>query len=227
MNHFKKTNKSLGKLRTISFQLGIVIACGLTLVAFEWKSPTNFYIYEEPGFDTTIVITDLPPITYQDVPVKPKVKLIQPSKIIDIIEIIDVSNPNENNENNELPDFEPDDSEPISGTKTPPPPKVPFTIVEKMPKYVGGEKARMQFLAENVKYPRYDKASGIEGTVHLQFVVTEKGEITNIKILRGVSELIDKEAIRVLKAMPKWSPGEQRKRPVNVMLTMPIKFELR
>ena len=72
-----------------------------------------------------------------------------------------------------------------------------------MPGFVGGEKARLKFLYDNLKYPSIDKSGGIQGTVYLNFVVNKKGEIKKVKILRGVSPTIDKEAIRVVKAMPK------------------------
>ena len=95
-----------------------------------------------------------------------------------------------------------------------------------MPHFIGGDKARKKFLYDNLNYPKMDRATGIEGTVYLKFTVTRKGEIKDIEILRGVSNRIDKEAIRVLKAMPKWSPGKQRGRAVDVSLNFNVKFEL-
>ncbi len=226
MNHFKKTNKKLEKLRAIFFQLGLVIACGLSFLAFEWKTSTTIVI-PEPEDDTVITITDLPPITFQNPPEKPKVKIIAltpPNN--DVIDIIDdnTTDLEPTPDVDVLPDFIPDDYEPVTA---PPKDDTPFRIVEKMPEYVGGEKERRKFLKKNIKYPVFAKEAGIEGTVHLQFVVNKKGEIKNIEVVRGVNDLLDKEAIRVLKAMPKWKPGKQRGKPVKVILNMPIKFELR
>ena len=98
--------------------------------------------------------------------------------------------------------------------------------VEKMPEFIGGDKARVKYLRDNLKYPGPERTAGIEGTVYLKFLVNEKGEIKNVKILRGVSENIDKEAIRVLKDMPNWSPGKQRGKPVNVSFNLRISFKL-
>lgn len=100
-----------------------------------------------------------------------------------------------------------------------------FEVVEELPGFVGGEAARMQFLKEHTVYPRAAKEAGIQGTVTVSFVVEPDGSISNVKILRSVTGL-DEEAIRVTKAMPKWSPGKQRGRAVRTRHIMPIKFML-
>lgn len=225
MTHFKNTNKKLEKLRGIFFQVGLIVAGGLTLVAFEWQTS---YIIEIPeGRVPDIeVIDELPPITYSSEPEKPKVKIIETKFNPDKIEIIDdkvnVTEPTDlTPKNPELP-FVPDFTEPTEPVEQ----KI-FTIVEKMPEFEGGDRARLKYLRDNLKYPSIDKAAGIEGTVYLRFLVNKKGKIKDIEILRGVSETIDKEAIRVVKNMPNWKPGEQRGKPVNVSYNFNIKFELR
>ena len=84
-----------------------------------------------------------------------------------------------------------------------------------------------RFLGKHLKYPKREKEFGVQGTVYLEFVVGKKGEIKNIKIKRGVNEALDKEAIRVLKAMPNWQPGKQHGKPVCVRYSLPIKFLLK
>ena len=101
-----------------------------------------------------------------------------------------------------------------------------FLVVEKMPAFVGGDKARLSFLRDNLKYPSIDRSGGIQGTVYLNFVVNKKGEIKKVNILRGVSPSIDAEAIRVVEAMPKWTPGKQRGKAVNVSYNFRISFKL-
>lgn len=225
MNHFKKKSKKLEKLRGIFFQIGLIIAGGLTLLAFEWKAS---YVVEPPEWNVPDidVIDEFPPITYQDVPDKPKVKIFQTTFNPDKIEIIDdkvtIDDPTPDVDPNKLPDFVPDDTEP---TPIVTPPTI-FTIVEKMPEFIGGDKARVKYLRDNLKYPGPERTAGIEGTVYLKFLVNKKGEIKNVKILRGVSKNIDKEAVRVLKAMPNWSPGKQRGKPVNVSFNLRISFKL-
>ena len=224
MTHFKNTNKKLEKLRGIFFQVGLIIAGGLTLVAFEWQTS---YIVEIPKDRTPVidVIDELPPITYSSVPEKPKVKLVEVKFNPDIFEIIDdkVSNlePTDKVDPVETSPFIPD------FTEVSPPEEVPtFTIVENMPEFVGGEKARLKYLRDNLKYPKFDKETGTEGIVYMKFLVNSKGEIKDIEILRGVSETIDKEAMRVVKAMPNWKPGKQRGRAVNVSYNFRINFQL-
>lgn len=224
MTQFKKTNKKLEKLRGIFFQVGLIVAGGLTLVAFEWQ--TSYMIEIPKGRVPDIdVIDELPPITYSSEPEKPKVKFVETKFNPDKIEIID-----DNVNNLELTDkADPVEISPFipDFTEVSPPDEMPtFTIVENMPEFVGGEKARLKYLRDNLKYPSFDKANGIQGTVYMKFLVNNKGEINNIEILRGVSETIDKEAIRVVKSMPNWKPGKQRGRAVNVSYNFRITFQL-
>ncbi len=104
-----------------------------------------------------------------------------------------------------------------------------FTIVEDMPEFPGGQKELFSFIGKNVKYPPMARENGIEGTVYVGFVVMENGAIENVQIKRGLAgggAGCDEEAIRVVKAMPKWNPGKQRGKPVRVAFTLPIRFKL-
>ncbi len=101
-----------------------------------------------------------------------------------------------------------------------------FTVVEKMPSYPGGIDKMIQFLSMNIKYPEDAKAKGIEGTVFVTFIVKDDGTVSNVKILRGIDKSCDMEAIRVVKMMPKWIPGEQKGEKVNVAYSLPVKYKL-
>lgn len=101
-----------------------------------------------------------------------------------------------------------------------------FVFVEDQAGYVGGEEARMKYLQENIKYPEMAKESGIQGTVHLKFVIEKDGSVSNVSVQRGIGGGCDEEAVRVVKKMPKWQPAKQRGRPVRVWFNMPIKFTL-
>jgi len=101
-----------------------------------------------------------------------------------------------------------------------------FTVVESMPEFPGGKSALMKYLAQNIKYPPYAKEAGIQGRVFINFVVEKDGSITNVKVLRGIGGGCDEEAVRVVKAMPKWKPGMQRGKPVRVSFNLPVKFTL-
>ena len=102
----------------------------------------------------------------------------------------------------------------------------PLYSVDEMPVFVGGDKALFEYLGNNIKYPKIEIQRGVEGRVYVEFVVGKKGEITDVKVLRGVSEALDAEAIRVVKAMPNWLPGKQKGRAVKVRYKMPISFKL-
>ncbi|MBL7906183.1 MAG: energy transducer TonB [Bacteroidales bacterium] len=101
-----------------------------------------------------------------------------------------------------------------------------FTMVEESPSFPGGDEARIRFLTENINYPQIARESSIHGTVYVTFVVERNGNVTDVRVLRGIGGGCDEEAIRVIKAMPKWSPGKQRGKPVRVQFNMPIKFTL-
>ena len=98
--------------------------------------------------------------------------------------------------------------------------------VDVLPEYPGGANAMYEFVQKNVKYPESAKDKGIEGKVYVQFVVEKDGSLSSFQMLRGVSDDIDAEAIRVLKMMPKWKPGMKDGEPVRVQYTMPFNFKL-
>ena len=101
-----------------------------------------------------------------------------------------------------------------------------FNVVEQMPEFPGGSIELMKFLSENIKYPEAASKAGTQGRVVAQFIVEADGSITNVKVLKNVSDEIDAEAVRVIKAMPKWKPGMQKGQPVRVKYTIPVTFRL-
>ncbi len=101
-----------------------------------------------------------------------------------------------------------------------------FTIVENMPQYPGGENARNQLLATNIIYPSAATKYGIQGTVYISFIVENDGTVSNVKVLRGIGGGCDEESVRVVKLMPKWTPGTQKGKPVRVLFNMPIYYKL-
>lgn len=101
-----------------------------------------------------------------------------------------------------------------------------FTIVEEMPSFPGGEEARTKYLAENINYPQQASENGIQGIVYVSFIIDSKGNVTNVKVLRGIGGGCDEEAVRVVKAMPQWHPAKQYGKPVRYLFNMPITFKL-
>ena len=101
-----------------------------------------------------------------------------------------------------------------------------FQVVEEMPEFPGGMAECMKFLAKNIKYPTIAQENGVQGRVIVQFVVNKDGTIVDPVVVRSVDPYLDKEALRVIKAMPKWKPGKQRGKAVRVKYTVPVTFRL-
>ena len=102
-----------------------------------------------------------------------------------------------------------------------------FTRVEDPPSFPGGDAARVEFINRTIRYPTIAQQSGIQGTVFVAFVVNRDGQIVDVEVVRGVHESLDREAIRVIQAMPPWKPGKQHGKPVRTRFTLPIRFTLR
>ncbi len=120
-------------------------------------------------------------------------------------------------------------------TYVPPPPPKPkqeevteeiFVVVENQPEFPGGNAAMMKFLSDNIKYPVIAQENGIQGRVICNFVVERDGSITDVQVVRGVDPSLDREAVRVIQSMPRWTPGKQRGQAVRVRFTLPVVFRL-
>ena len=101
-----------------------------------------------------------------------------------------------------------------------------YQVVEQMPQFPGGPAAMMKFIADSLRYPSVACENRIEGRVVVQFVVDCEGNIVNPLVVRSVDPLLDREAIRLVKLMPKWIPGKQNGKPVCVIYNVPIRFKL-
>ena len=220
----KKSNKAnLESHRKTFFQIGLIIAIGLTIFAFEWQSESskiNMNLGCIIGGDELedVIITRPKPEE-----VKPKkTKAIEYLDIIKDEEIIDEQEPLIFDEDPDSPvvikDITPDIEEPEDD--------YPVFFASEMPKYPGGELALRKDLANLVNYPTLARENGIEGKVYVRFVVTKYGEVKQVQIARGTDPLLDKEAIRVVKLLKKFKPGENRGRPVSVWFTVPLNFRL-
>lgn len=101
-----------------------------------------------------------------------------------------------------------------------------YLMPDQLPEFPGGIQAMMKFLSTNIKYPVEAQKKGISGRVIVQFVIMEDGTLDQAKVIRGVDPLLDEEALRVVKSMPKWKPGMDRGEAVKVRFTAPIMFNL-
>ncbi len=104
--------------------------------------------------------------------------------------------------------------------------EVIYQTVDEMPEFPGGVEAMFKFIAENVKYPESAKENNLQGRVIVKFVIEKDGSVSNVEVGRGWGNELDDEAVRVVKAMPKWKPGKQDGKPVRVSFMLPINFKL-
>lgn len=101
-----------------------------------------------------------------------------------------------------------------------------FTVVEQMPMFPGGDAALMGYLRDNIHYPTVAAENGVQGRVVVGFVVERDGSITDVNVLRSVDPSLDREAMRVVKSMPRWTPGKQNGSAVRVKYQVPVTFRL-
>jgi protein TonB len=101
-----------------------------------------------------------------------------------------------------------------------------FTRVEQMPEFPGGDAGLVKFLSNNLRFPASAQQKGISGVVYVGFVINNKGEVTDIKVLKGIDQDCDEEALRVIGKMPKWKPGRQNGGTVSVRYTLPLRFSI-
>ena len=101
-----------------------------------------------------------------------------------------------------------------------------YDVVEKMPEFPGGKEALKSYVASSINYPAEVEKAGIQGRVHAAFIVEKDGSVTGARIIRTVDPLLDAEAIRIIRNMPKWTPGMQDGKPVRVKYLVPVNFQL-
>jgi len=224
----KKSEKANLETKRNTFLLfGLVIALGVTLLAFEWTSKQGKA--ESLGSLTAMEVEEeIIPITREQ-EIKPPPPP-PPPKVVEVLNIVE--DDVEIEDELEIEDSEADDETVIDvapvvvaeeeeedATEV-------FFIVEDMPEFPGGELALRKYISSHVKYPVIAQENGIQGKVYVTFVVGKDGKVYNAGIARGVDPSLNKEALRVVNSLPKWKPGKQRGKAVNVSYTVPINFVL-
>jgi protein TonB len=223
--HIKKSEKaSLENDKLIYVLMGLVFVLSLCYVALEWTeqevtkyevTDTEFLFEEEVEIQQTTQETPPPP----------------PPPAVQEVEVLNVVEDNVETETIEVSTEETETevviAAPVEAPVEEEEEEVVFVVVESMPEFPGGQQALFKYLSENVKYPVIAQENGIQGRVICQFVVNKDGSIVDVEVVRsGGDPSLDKEAIRVIKTMPKWKPGKQRGKPVRVKYTVPVNFKL-
>jgi len=227
----KKSRKAnLENNRVIFFEVGLVIALSIALLAFEWSGSGKIEINCGEMENLTLEEEIAPIIRHQEIMKPPPPPPMQ--KVAVVLNIVD--DDIEIEDEFLIADAEADQETEIeireyyefSVVKEEIAEEV-FYIVEDMPKFKGKEKGEFRkFIAENLHYPEIAANNGISGTVYVQFTINRNGQVTDVVVVRGVDPALDREAVKVISSSPKWIPGKQRGRPVSVCFTFPIHFVL-
>jgi len=220
----KSENASLEKDKLVYVLMGLVFVLSLVYVALEWteREVTKYEVTDtEFLFEEEVEIQQ----TSQETPPPPPPPAVQEVEVLNVVE--------DNVETESIEVNTEDDKEevviaaPVEAPVEEEEEEVVFVVVESMPEFPGGQQALFKYLSENVKYPVIAQENGIQGRVICQFVVNKDGSIVDVEVVRsGGDPSLDKEAVRVIKTMPKWKPGKQRGKPVRVKYTVPVNFKL-
>lgn len=219
----KSKSADLEPRRPIFFEIGMVLALVLTLVAFEWKTTkTRLTPFET---ENTWVEDDMIPVTFPE-----KIQKPLPEKQIVKTKIDIVKNTTVTRDISSLFD-QPDPEAPLIAI-IPEPEKemdeiIPTWAVSENAQFPGGENALMAFLMRNAKFPKEAIEVGISGRVYVEFIVNKDGKVSDIKIFRSIHPLLDMAALKAVQMLPDWKPAMQGIKPVRVKMTVPINFELK
>ena len=226
MKNHQFSKKRLEGKRTIFFQIGMIIALSIVLIAFEWKSEMKKPVIIDSGYGHHDDV-ELPDITKQpekkkEIPSKPEPQISKLEVTDDKTEVEDFDFTVEAKADDAVPQDIPPEipDEPNVGGDV----FVPFP--QEQAEFPGGYVALMKYLANNLEYTRQAREMGINGKVLVYFEVGTDGSLSKIEILRGLGYGLDEEVIRVLKASPKWIPGKQGGRAVKSPFRLPVNFKL-
>ncbi len=221
----KKSQKAnLEHHRNSFFMVGMVVAVGLIMTAFNWSSVKKVETSWNKDVEL-IEIENMPIIEQKAEPPKPKIKVVPPmiNEITEVSdETTDIPDIDFTAEIGDFEDFNLDFTDPTE-TPTDEPPRI---IAEVMPYFPGGTKGLMKYISKHVDYPEEAKTNDVTGTVYLTFVVSKTGKVMNVKITKKADPLLNKAALDVVKNLPDFTPGKQNGVPVSVYFSLPIVFKL-
>ena len=227
----KKSEKaSLENKKLLFTEIGFVFALLVVWGAFEYTTKEKkVSMFDQQ--EAVVEIEDMVPITEETPPppeAAPKIPVLsdQIDIVDDDIKLEDDTFMNLEDDANmgvEIMDYVEEVQEEVVEEEA-----IPFQLVEEKPSFNGGDANEFsKWVNSKLVYPEIAKENGVQGRVTLQFTVEADGRVTNVKVLRGVDESLDKEAVRVVASSPKWKPGKQRDRAVKVTYTFPVIFQLR
>lgn len=242
----KKTYKAdLERRRPVWFLLGLVVALSLLLTALEYSTTSgNGTAFDDSMDDISQDLDLLPTLDRHDKTIAaarkkamPKTdKLLIVDKPTEKTEKLDAVATSKNTDNNgeetvggnsaenvgQAMQAQETASTAVNANDAP----LNFRIVEQLPEFPGGMSALVKWLTDNIKYPKPAQMQHIEGQVVVSFIINRDGTIADIKLAKSVHPLLDREALRVARMMPKWKPGLQNDKPCRTLFAIPIVFKI-
>ena len=223
MEEKKSPKANLENKKLMFIQIGLIISLAVAWAVFEIKSYDKME-FADVGRTVEVVEEEMVEITKQEQkpqPVEVPKQTTQIQVVEDDVEVEDIEINADVDQNEVIEEYvapEVEEEEVVEAEV--------FTIVEEMPEYPGGLNKLTDYLSKNIKYPQMARESGIQGRVFVNFVVEPDGSVSNVNVMRSLGGGCDEEAVRVVKAMPKWKPGRQRGKAVRVSYILPIVFKL-
>jgi protein TonB len=217
---------------TTRYLLGLILVLALCLVALEWNTNGTGWAFFDTAADDLEAEMELSPLHREDdevpmmIPEEPQEKM-PPSQELNLVEedveiapeVLEPVAPKEEElkveEKEELPEAVDMYNEPLD-----------FRVVEDLPQFPGGAVEFMKWLTKNLKYPAVAQQRKVQGRVVAQFIVNQDGSVSDIQVVERLSTECDREALRVLRMMPKWQPGLMNAKPCRTKVCIPIVFKL-
>lgn len=225
----KSPQADLERGKGLSLLLGLVVAISVLFVTLEWRTQSGQTVaaaaLDMSMIDDALLVQDEQPEEQPEEIKQPEE--VQEAQLPDDFKVVD-----DNKEVAKIAFVSSDEDKPTPPPVVAPPTLEPedteeiFEIVEEPTSFPGGMQELMKWLGKNIKYPDLAADNGIQGRVMVRFVVERDGSTSNVEIARSVDPSLDKEAIRVVKAMPKWNPGKQRGKAVRQRFVLPVQFRL-
>lgn len=226
----KAAHADLERGKGLNLLLGLVVALSVLFAGLEWRSyaeaTEHTQALNQADLEDTLLIEDIK----DEEPPEPEPVQQQEQILAELPQEFEVVK--DDKEVAKLSFVSVDEAKPLP----PPAPVAPapveedieeiFEVVEESPEFGPGADKLNKYLADNIRYPELAQENGIQGRVIVQFIVERDGSIAQVQVVRGVDTSLDKEAMRVVKEMPKWKPGKQRGKPVRTKFTLPVQFRL-
>ena len=220
----KNPKVDLRRYSGLFLEVGFVVAISAVLLTLNYSVHTkNTVVFGE--LKTVIAEEEIVPITRQQTPTPPP-----PPEVPKVAEVINIVDDNTYLDDElEIEDIEADQETEIIVVKRQEEEEEDeiFMIVEEIPEFPGGEDALHNYMLKHTKYPKAAKKNKVSGTVYVQFVINENGEISDVQIPQSIDPALDREALRVVNGMPNWIPGKIRGNPVKALQTLWFDFVTR